>query len=271
MNITKEFIDYWDKTIQEWWDKGLVPVSESLWFDGVENPPHPLMPGPYMGNPAECSIAILNYNPGRHEQISETNPDHYKNQGKKSISKLMSPKYSEYAMRFPFWEEDPECPFGCHPGYQWWQIRKKWVNRFVPDTNKRPFALELCAWRSHQWKEIVKIDSPQHKYIEEKLIPIFKEAIKNSDLKIGLSIGKDIGDVLKEAEFEDITHNLINQKLDNSGWKPSDKNRWYRVYFSKKDRIYILNTYSIGSNIPPSKEFEKIEIEIINKIKNNYL
>lgn len=265
----KEFIEYWDQIIKEWSKNGIFPKGEETWFevnpklkDWVE-----LMPEPYWGDPTNCSVVILNYNPACKQEISIKDQGHYQNTGSRSISRIMAPQYSAYALPFSILEEEPPCPFGCAEGRSWWMKRNEWFKRLIPDSSKKPFALELCAWHSPNWSS-TRNNPRIYEYIKEKVEPIFKDAIKKSDLGIGLCIGKEFGDILKTLDYEDVTEKLLNKKInDCGGWKPLVQNRWYRIYRSK-DGIYVINSWSKGSNQVPSKDFIEYEKEIVKLIKN---
>lgn len=271
MNST-EFIEYWDKTVREWYEKRSIPKPEELWFsdnDRLKEYSY-LMLGAYMGNPVDCSVAILNYNPGCEVNPDASNQDHIDNKRDNSIARLMAPCYSEIATRFPLWEDDQSRDvFLKSEGFKWWQQRKNWIQRLVPNSNKYPFALEICAWHSPKWNYI-KLNDEILKYIKGKVIPVFKEAIKSSDLKVGISIGRSIGDFLEKVGFKNKTAEILNIKGIKK-WQPLDVRRWYRIYRSESDGILVLNTYAQGSNKAPSKRFHDFEQQLIEKIKRfNY-
>ena len=205
MKSSEEFIFYWDSLISSWAESGTLPETENVWREHFGNKlKAEIIPEPYWGNPNKNSVVILNYNPATDSTVKIDDLGHYKNKGYQSISKIMSPKYSSYASKFPILDKNPDCPFACAAGRTWWLKRNEWFKRLIPESNNKPFALELCAWHSPKWNYIGggKVGEKVLEYISAHIIPVYKEAIKNSDLKIGLSIGKEIGDILiKEGKL----------------------------------------------------------------------
>lgn len=260
---SNEFIEYWDDLIKEWsLNGGKVPRTEKIWVNHFRDTLNAsLMPGPYMGNPKDCMVAILNHNPSCSSEVRESALGHINNKGKKSLSRLMSPKYSSEALNFPLLDEEPECPFGCADGRQWWLKRYSWVEQVAGKSDKKPFGLELCAWSTPTWKSILK--SPELvDYVKTNVIPVYKEAIDNSQLGVGLSIGREIGDLLIVSSFDDVS-DCFKEVFDK--YFPKNKNRTYKVLKSN-DSVYVINTYTRGGILPPAKDFKEFEKELIKKL-----
>lgn len=286
----REFIDYWDKTIKKWAENDNVPEDGKVWFDDVY-PKFPegekvwfevnpklknwvkLMPEPYWGNPTECSVVILNYNPASSVKIDKSCDGHIGNKEDKTTScGLMSEKYSEIAKSFPILDKHLKCPYKCFGGVRWWKGREKWIQQIIgiikpeilKEDNIKPFALEICGWHSPSWNYI-KIDDKIKNYLKQHLEGVIDEAINNSKVKIGLCIGQDFDKILKIFGFEEFkpkTYGVIYE--EGKGYKPKENiKRWFRVYH-KTGGSFILNTHSEGSNQPPSKDFETFERFLLN-------
>ena len=268
--IIKNFIDYWDNTIKEWADSGgIIPESEKEWFEGNTKLCEwsKLMPEPYWGNPTNCSAVILHFNPACSQKIDESCDGYIDNKHDSRTScGLMSEKYSVIAEEFPILNKPLNCPYKCFGGVKWWQIREDWIKRLIPNSNKKPFGLEFCGWHSPNWHDINFTDKCKD-YVNDRVIPVFKEAIKNSDLEIiVLCIGKEIGDFLINYPTHKSTWSVVNNNKEiNKILTQIKNNRIYRILKSN-DGLFVLNTYG-GRLNPPAKEFENIERQLINEIK----
>ena len=281
MNI-EEFINYWDKTIKEWSDSGGdIPESEQVWFEGKSKLYEwsKLMPEPYWGDPSNCSVAILNYNPYCIPEIDESCDGSIENKDDKTtVCGLMADNYSDIAKSFPILDRHLKCPYKCFGGVGWWKRKEKWLNQIISsykpeilNYDLKPFALELCGWHSPEWK-FVKINKNTRKNILERVIPVFKEAISNSKLKFGLCIGKGLGNILLQLTNRDGDKNIYNDKIISMLYKELDpkiqeKDRNYRV-LDLGDGALVLNTYG-GRNTSPSPYFAKFEKNLIETIKYN--
>lgn len=279
-----EFLKYWDEVLAYWVEHGEVPASETCWNFGKIGLYPKLMPEPYIGNPADCSVVILNYNPGAadynlstekgREEYRKDNVHHTRLDDPEAMCYYYARNFRERAFAGGYLGrgKDPKYDTsGLHPaGKKWWEKRLDWLKKLVPESKKLPFALELCGWHSKNWRSCNY--TPEIKaYIAKHIIPVLKDAIRKSDLGIGLCVGKQFGDtVLGELGFSDITGELgLDIKDQSRGWQPIPKvNRWYRVYRSA-DGSYIINTWSIGSNRQPGVRFEEAEKDLINKIREH--
>ena len=275
---SQEFIDYWDKTIKEWADSGgEIPESEQVWFEGKSKlcKWSKLMPEPYWGDPENCSVVILNYNPACSESPESYDTCHLDNaKNERSLSGKLSLHYSKEALEFRHFDENPDCPYRCFAGTIWWRNKREWLNNLTDNDKKKPFALELIGWHSPGWTIDLsnKSNSKIKEILKENVIDIFIEAIKNSDLQIGYATGKQIAVLFNKLGYRNVT-NEINLKVENKGkwtkWSPFNKGRWYSVYeLDRSENIYSIVTWSIRSNTTPSKEYFEIEKNIINEINN---
>ena len=123
INLQQHFIDYWDDVIRQWLSLNADVTSfkndaseQSMVIEainencknkkGVSNPNYKIntnhMPEPYWGNPLECSIVLLDYNPAGgpddncHTTIGYKDDD--KN-GMKLIKYVKDNSYSQFAQK----------------------------------------------------------------------------------------------------------------------------------------------------------------------------
>lgn len=271
-----KYLDYWDKVISQWADgDGVVPESEECWFVNGSNLHRELMPEPYWGNPHCCSAVLLNYNPGGPKGTPPADDNchinNVRNADTMKMSGAMHSSYSRIALDFPWLDETDRGDFTSTPSHlptkRWMTQRNRWISRLI-ESEKRPFFLDLCGWHSKNWS--LRNYTPEIKaYIEEYVIPVVKQAIRNSDLGIGLCVGKQLGDeVLVKLGFTEVTdkYEFGNYEPDYGYKAKPEVNRWYRIYRSS-DGLYIINTWALGSNRQPAKRFDKEEAEIIKRIK----
>lgn len=170
MDISKEFIDYWDDVINLWLgkkdkiqnkdytvkpvnaqrlnkdgesyykdkdesDKLFVEIEEEQdkWFNATGELLCPIhMPEPYWGDPCNCSIVIVNYNPaggtGMNQHTYRGIGDSYP--ANTMIQYVNENKYSQLAIDFPILKNkedlsnDERWWLCSYEGRTWW--RKKW-------------------------------------------------------------------------------------------------------------------------------------------------
>lgn len=67
-----KFLKYWDEVFDYWMETGKVQSDESHWFMQKTELLPELMPEPYMGDPYNCSVTIMNYNPGAFNHKTNT-------------------------------------------------------------------------------------------------------------------------------------------------------------------------------------------------------
>lgn len=281
--IMKDYIVYWDKVIREWGKSGEVPESEKCWFSGEKSNLHSLlMPEPYWGNPDDCTAVILNYNPAGpgespldKDYLEKLKDDtdlitHAKNKDKSKLAGVATECYSDIALKYPWVEGYKKYEYLLKESYDWYSKRDKWSRNLLNyKSDKSPFMMELCGWHSAGWTIYDLTDKKE--YINKLVLPYFKKAIQNSQLGVGLTIGKQLGDkVLAELGFNDITKNLgLEGKVTADGWQPiAEANRWYRVYCldDSGESIFVINTWAKGSNRQPADRFSIFEKQLIEKL-----
>lgn len=241
--LQKNFIEYWDKVIDIWLGKNQGGISvhadrksdastpgkypfykDTRLYVDIEIGQYPFfyneklrdllcpahMPEPYWGNPCECSIVIINYNPGGG---TDMNPHTYKFTNGAPHPTSFPPNtliefvnrncYSQLALDFPLWNSDAPNWIRSYGGYGWWQQKKKWIGHLVKDSvntdintdinteEVRPFAIELCGWHSKKWSQDVfkNIDPELQCSIKKHFILPLLKAIENSKTNIAVCIG----------------------------------------------------------------------------------
>ena len=237
------FYNVWDEIIEKWMKTQTVlnPFKgKSLSID--------YLPEPYYGDMNNCSIVMINLNPGVGMDYQD-----WKNQNVPGtdVNRAKVNKYSGYAMSFPLL-------LGSTPSSKWWQSRNAWMNRILGNkginTEKKPFAIELCPLHSAKFKE-----NPIH-YISDlksynsnlDIIEVIKYAITSSDAKIGLSVGRPIYDLLVHEDFKDLTGSC----------KPILNNcREYHIV--ENGGVRVLCTWTQGNNKAPANSFSSFEKSII--------
>ena len=130
MYTPKSFYDEWDRIISDWYqDKNtleqLMDENKSLSIDHL--------PEPYYGDMDECSIVIINLNPGTGlcDQcwIRREEPNLFVN------DVLKSKKYSTYAKSFPLIPGPGKIAAkGPEPSITWWKSRNAWMKRILSHT-----------------------------------------------------------------------------------------------------------------------------------------
>lgn len=278
----EEFLKYWDEVLAYWVENGNVSPAESHW-DMQKIGLYPeLMPEPYIGNPYSSSLVIMNYNPGapRYDLTTEKgcedfradpvhhsgldNPDrmcyHYARNYRERVAaggymgRGVDPMYDTSGL--------------IDGGKKWWDKRLAWFKELVPNSDKLPFAIELCGWHSHTWSGI--------KYTPELLAKLktllpsaIEEAIHNSDLGIGLCVGAQwSGIILPSFGYKDVTAEVMGLEHYKRGWSPVNDTRRYCI-LRNDNGTYIINTWKsgFGNMDVPKPVFRPIEREIIEKIK----
>ena len=262
--LETHFIGYWDKVIRQWlendnnWKEMTAGESEEAKaakeqhqvieaINGTyEDPKYQIntihMPEPYWGNPKECSIVLMNYNPAggprvnRHTTISckdckgckpltsedkkIINPTTFikyvnKNVNKKGYSHFAADESPVFKTKEElgadmkwFWDED-----NGYEGYGWWQQKCGWLNHLVEiicdkkHEKRWPFAMELCGWHSKEWKTDLKWVEKCRPIIKERTILPQLKAMDNSlwdsPIKIAVCIGAGFSKKSLEKFFED--------------------------------------------------------------------
>ena len=218
------------------------------------------LPEPYLGDPYKCSAVFINLNPGgvMEKQQLHSNGE-FITEGKAALN------YYEFAKNFPYQGDK----YSCNGGVIWWNQRKKWINRLLSTVKEsdnfvsklEPFAVELCPWHSLGFAGFRQNDRLKT-YMKEYIFDFVAQAIKNSELGFGISVGKAIKNLLIELDFEanEIKNDNAPRKKDNS-----IINREY-CYFKLPNGKILLNTWAPGSNKMPSPAWNDFEKDFINNI-----
>lgn len=280
----KNFINHWDEVFAYWVENGNVAPNESHWNRQKERIglfPE-LMPEPYIGDPYNCSVVIMNYNPGagNYNLNTEKGREDYRNDvvhhsaldDPQKMSFHYARDYREHVAAGGYLGRgvDPmyETSGLTNAGKSWWSKRLDWFKELIPDSDKLPFAIELCGWHSHEWKNI-KYTPELLAKLKELLAPAIEEAIKNSDLGVGICVGAQWSwSVLPAFGYKDVTGEVMGLKDYKRGWKPLGGTRSYCI-LRDQNGVYILNTWKsgFGNMNVPKPEFRPIEKEIIERIR----
>lgn len=252
------FSTYWDNLIDGWMKNPsilspLIPQGSALSTNHL--------PEPYYGDMDNCSIVIVNMNPGAglcgqcwHRQ----------NDVGTEVHEAKTKKYSGYAQ--PFHYLDRVYPYVGGEGARWWNSRKDWIKRVLDDrnvhTDLRPFAIELCPLHSPRFD----IKDPAQ-YVKDlkvqgaDIVACMEYAIRHSEAQLGLAVGKKIHDVMTDPG--------IGFKSVHC-WSPtvgtSNKTRRREYDLIEKGDVKILCTWAPGSNHAPSVSFSKEEAIILSSI-----
>ena len=259
---TQKFIDAWDDIIAKWMN--IPSVSDT------SNPFKPLrihpslsvehLPEPYFGDPADCSIVMINLNPGEGGPIQ-----HWSEQNNSGI--VGSAKTNKYSgLVIPITFPSSSGAFYSTATDKQYTGRRKYLEKLLEMKSvtsiKSPFAIELCALHSKGTAGICfKKYLTALKSVDTNLDPtnVMEIAIKNSDAKFGFAVGKPIYDALKRIGYTDIQipnpHNVKNAKGNPNA-------RQFAVV--EKNGAKVLCTWTSGGNSCPSAEFDSyIEQDIM--------
>lgn len=202
--IIQDYFKYCDELVQDWIDNKANLIEEDPFLKNSAilsgKPYFDIMPEPFLGNPDNCSIVMINLNPGY------TIGDDVKLSRQKTSKRFADNNlkgYSDFAKPFPYLSNP-----SIHPaGAGWWEGRKEYLDRLVraytgKDTTRFPFAMELCPWHSNKWEEAkVKIEGTVYdRMIQRALIPAMY-AVGKSEAKIAVVVGKAAIPVIKDAGF----------------------------------------------------------------------
>lgn len=263
----QDFIDYWDKQIKEWAKgKGEITDDEKYWDDikvgkkslsesiGL-NPK--LIPEPYFGDPENCLLVIVNFNPGTggvDENNNKANTQHIDNKDNSDTAcgYIVDNGYYSVAKSFPMLddenishthkrskttiekynkENEELSNILPYPGYNWWHRKKGWfdmIKTYFDFKHGKPFALELCGWHSKEWKNVV-YSNDLLKKISDRLQNVIIKAIHSSDLKIGICVGAPFKKILEYMGYEQIP---LNKAIELEDWVDKTENiKTYSDYF----------------------------------------
>ncbi len=265
-DISKDFIDYWDDVINIWLgkkDKTLnkystvtksyddeegklnveIEKEQAEWFNVTDKlrPSH--IPEPYWGDPCNCSIVIVNYNPGGG---TGENRHTYRGKGDSYPDNTMvkyvnENKYSQLAKDCPILKKKTDCNehswFCGYEGWKWWDKKKKWIQHLeesIPQEkddsqdakDSLPFCIDLCAWHSHQWrykKKDIFDNSKLKDSITERFVAPLLYAIEKSDCHLAVCIGAMYSSeffqkIISKYTFRDLTKDIYYKQLKSSAY-----------------------------------------------------
>ena len=280
--IINDFLEYWDNILNQWIQTGTIPDSESHWKNEELVSPkfsklilQRIMPGPYLGNPYNCSTVILSYNPGSKPYNLETKEGKEKYfEDEEHHSQISNPTKMAYKYAHnPRWRTADDAFQNLHPdGKKWWKKHLDWIKEIVPESSNNPFSIELCPWHSYKWQNL-KYNKKLLNTLSTRLSSVIEETIRKSDLGIGFCIGAQWGDkVLPAFGYKDVTAEVMGLDNYKRGWKPSpEKYRNFRI-MRNGNGFYIINTWlSKGFKLmrEPVKESLPIQLEMIKKIRSH--
>ncbi len=278
MDISKEFIDYWDDVINIWLgkkkdctaksidaqrfkdgesyykdkdEKGDLPVKieeeQAEWFNAIGENLCPIhMPEPYWGNPCNCSIVIVNYNPaggtGMNQHTYRGIGDSYP--ANTMIQYVNENKYSQLAINFPILKnkedlsKDERWWLCSYEGRTWWRNKKEWMQHLEKwilqekygsqDANcqSMPFCIELCAWHSPKWPNNMKDLFVNLKdSITKRFVAPLLYAIEKSDCHLAVCIGaqyssENFQNFISGYTFIDLTNDIYGRLEQSDNVQP---------------------------------------------------
>ncbi len=288
--ILKRFIDQNNELIKNWYDNPETRVEDDVYFKNHTNTTKskkknkveysPLYrsssgikyfkyrPEPYLGDPYNCSVVMLNLNPGFGGEDGDK-PLHWKDGI--LVTDEICQNYYDYAKEFPYIKKNDNCHEGAR---KWWQSRKVWLDNFVEKVAgdkvaSAPLAIELCPWHSKSWKDLkYNEDEDLQNYILSYVIAPAIEAAKKAQVKYPVCIGKSFETILPLLGF-DKGERCWNQDSGLKDWPTSKGRKTQRTYqlFKNEKNEYILNIWAPGANKTPSQSFNDAETFIVSKIK----
>lgn len=258
-----DYIEYWDNQIKVWKECGLVPPEEKFWFEEQNLKLHAnLIPEPYWGDIDCNSVVFVNLNPGAQEEEEVENECHRcKCNDESTPCGYLSTNYSEKVRLFPLLEENPIINYSA--AEKWWKKRVTWLDHFGLESDRRPFAMELCAWHSKKWRGANYKKPAIHQYISEIFGPALERAIRGSEFRLALCVGSEFNLLIPEIwpDAQNITNDIITIKVEGNSRK-------FNVW-SIPGVGHIISTSAQGSNgIPSKKLFAELEQEIMRKISD---
>lgn len=245
MDISKDFIDYWDDVINIWLGKKdkiqnkyctvkidaqrlnkdgesyydeegklYVEIEEEQaeWLNVTGKLLCPIhIPEPYWGDPCNCSIVIVNYNPsggtGMNQHTYRGIGDSYP--ANTMIQYVNENKYSQLAKDCPILKsvtdlsKDKRWWLCSYEGMTWWRNKMQWMQHLEESILQEkddsqdakaslPFCIELCAWHSPKWPNNKK-DIFENLKLKDSITKRFVDpllyAIEKSDCHLAVCIG----------------------------------------------------------------------------------
>ena len=263
-----EYINKWEVFFSNWVESPEKTFKNNIWSQIYKGNSsfalqYDYLPQPFLGDPENCSIITLNLNPGPVHDIRRF-PDGI------LVKKLIAKKsYFDYARSFP------QVKLKNHPN-KFWKKQLKWVFRLTGiDYNVHglyPFAIEICPWHSNNWKS-PDLDEKLVAEIQMNVFDVIDMVIPYATKKVVISVGKDyyhlfnqgsLGfEKLLEAGPKDYRNAGISEWPTNKKGKPIK--RFFSLWKKSSSGTIYLNTYSVGSNTPPSVVWDEIQQTLISK------
>ncbi len=307
--LTDLFIDYWDNVVSAWFqcagsnsitqtdiqklsntDQRNAIQEQLVYKNAVKqsrketklNFDH--MPEPYWGNPKDCSIVILDFNPAGGSKPSKwTSIGLFRNYNSKDSLTYCANKnkYSGMALSFPLLNNNSW--ISNYNGADWWKKKEVWLNELVHykgiSKPKIPFGMELCGWHSEKWEGIDISSQKICSIIEDRVILPLLYAIDNSQVNFAVCLGAAFDenlfckyvDNVSDAVYKKIKSKLsVNYKRDKNFNDrlvfTSPSHRTYRIFQIKGTNNYLINTYYRGGNRTPGKVWKVLEKLIIEAL-----
>ena len=287
-DLESDFINYWNDVVRIWLGRmpktcqsTLAPIStnrnnrigENIYKDsfsvdiedeqmrffqhdklrGLLCPAH--MPEPYWGDPENCSIVIVDYNPGGGEDMSLHTYKGTIGNGQyppnTMIKYVNDNSYSQLAKDFPIWKKElskNKTWLGSYGGRdKFWLKKKKWAQHLVNncvgegivDVEKcPPFAIELCGWHSPNWPnntDVFKNDKDLRNTVSLRFVQPLLKAIENSKSQLAICIG---------AQFKPSILSTFLPQLENIT----------KGIYGKMDQRYSLENYKYTYPDNPGKD-----------------
>lgn len=203
--IIQDYFKYCDELVQDWIDNKANLIEEDPFLHNSAilsgEPYFDIMPEPFLGNPDNCSIVMINLNPG-YTEGDDVNLSRQNTRNRFANGNLKG--YSAFAITFPYLSNPIIHPAGAG----WWKGRKEYLDRLVraytgKASDRFPFALELCPWHSNKWEEAkIKMSSVVYeRMIQRAIIPALY-ATRKSEARIAVVIGKAAVPVIQKAGFK---------------------------------------------------------------------
>lgn len=292
-DLKKDFIEYWDHVIRLWLEqnadvtlfkndedaKEQLQVIKAINDNCKNSANYKLntmhMPEPYWGNPTDCSIVLLDYNPAggpdtnRHTTIKYKDGDE---SGMKLIKYVNEYGYSNFATKCPVFRDAKDLKEkkmgwfcakkikggkGGYEGYHWWQSKHKWLDHLVvaacgKKDERLPFGMELCGWHSRKWSSNMSWIDGCRKTINERAIQPLFESLKKSPAKMAVCIGAKFDPKLLSQFF-----NMEIDKFDVT-----------EEIYGKINKDIIIGDYSKYQDLSYTINRGKDNIHVIARWKN---
>ena len=176
------------------------------------------------------------------------------------INEIKKNKYSSFALSFPLYRDlrPTELWFTDSIGREWWQKQKEiWIEDLLKheESDKLPFAMELCAWHSVNWKGIDNRTFTKHQNLIKEQTSYFKNAIIQSDLHFGICFGK---------RFKNELLDKLVALNELSLHKSASSNHAVYTFDHFEDKYYIIDFWDDRN---PRNRYPHQAQEIIDIIK----